>query len=513
VVINFSSLITAINMDSDVSIALVLGKLLGSAPAGAHVVLGDHPWYEPLWFLRATSWLPGYRFLWDVAPALWTLAGIGILAWSTSRALGRWAAALTAAALVCFGTAGRLMFFSLDWHGPTALHVVLLGAMMVWLVERAERLQGWQIAAVVVVMGAISALPVTGDRLFLYWGILPMILTGVLLVWRTRDPAHWRTLGIAGGVAAVALAGGALLHHAMLHRGWTSVPFAVGFAVPGALATNVELLIQAYTNLAGGTFFGGLLNATDAAALVSGGLVILAAVCLPFELRRRAGGSAPAPVPMDPMAARRFVYVTFWSASLAIASLVFVLSDSPVDANSARYVLAGYIAIGALLPLLALRSRGWQATVTAGVCLFALVASYQVIRQPFQPQLNAPTPQEATALARFAKSEDVGYGYAGYWDAADLTWMSKFGLKVYPVAQCLPPTLSICPYNIGVSSWYALKRHTRSMLILDHKIQIPQVAAADPAFGHPLITANIGNLTAYVYPFDIAQRFQGTPPH
>ena len=60
---------------------------------------------------------------------LWTVAGIGILAWSTSRALGRWAAALTACALLCAGTAGRFMFFSFDWHGPTALHVVLLGAI------------------------------------------------------------------------------------------------------------------------------------------------------------------------------------------------------------------------------------------------------------------------------------------------------------------------------------------------------------------------------------------------
>lgn len=101
VLINFSPLITAINMQSDASIALMMGKLLGSVPHGATAVLGDHPWYEPLWFLRATSWLPGYRLLWEVAPAAWTVAGIGVLAWSTSRALGRWAAALTACALIC----------------------------------------------------------------------------------------------------------------------------------------------------------------------------------------------------------------------------------------------------------------------------------------------------------------------------------------------------------------------------------------------------------------------------
>lgn len=50
------------------------------------------------------------------------------------------------------------------------------------------------------------------------------------------------------------------------------------------------------------------------------------------------------------------------------------------------------------------------------------------------------------------------------------------------------------------------------MLIVDHGIQLSLVSAPDPAFGPPLVTATIGDLTAYVYPYDIAERFTGKPP-
>jgi hypothetical protein len=508
VLANFSSLITAINMDSDASIAPMIGRLLGGAPHASHVFLGNHPWYESLWFLRATSGLPGYRQLWDIAPATWSVVGIAILAWSAWRALGRWPAALTASALLCAGTAGRFMFFRFDWPGPTALHTVLLGAMVVWLAGLKRPLRAWQLVAIVLVMGAISAAPTAGDQLFLYWAIVPLLFTALLLVWRTRARAHWLILAIAVAVAVIALVGGALLHQAMVRRGWVAAPHSVTFVSSQVLVHNVVLFFQSYTYLAGGTFFGGRPNVPGTAALISALLFIAALVCLPLELRRRAARSAPAPGPLDPGAARRFAYVAFWSTSLACTSAVFVLSNAPVDDNSARYLLAGYIAVGALLGLLALRSRGWRASVTAGVCVFSLIASYQVIKRPFQPQLRFPEPQETNALVRFARAEHVDYGYAGYWDAADLTWISGFKIKVYPVGQCARPTLVICPFYIGISSWYLPRPRTRSMLIVDHKIQLPVVSAPDPALGPPTATATIGALTAYVYPYDIAARFR-----
>jgi hypothetical protein len=509
VLVDFSSLINAINMDSDVSIAPMIGKLVGSVPHGAMVGLGDHPWYEPLWFLRLTSGLPGYRQLWEVAPAVWSLIGIAILAWSAWYALGRWQAVLAASALLCAGTAGRFMFFSFDWHGPTAVHAVFVGALVVWLAGRAGTLAMWQLAAIAVLMGVLSAAPAAGDRLFLVWAILPMLVTSGLLAWRTRAKAYWRLLGAAIGITAIALIVGKLLHDDMVDMGWTSTPFPVSFASAKQVVKNVALLIESYTNLGGGDFFGGAhASSVDAATFVTGALVVALLVCLPFELRRRAARARSAPVSLDPVAARRFAYVVFWASSLAISSAVFVFSNAPVDANSARYVLAGYVALAALVPLLATRSRRWQAGVTIGVCVFALIASYQVIRNPFQPQLRFPTPQQARSLARYAESEHVTYGYTGYWDAADLTWMSEFKVKVYPVTQCNSQSLAICSYYIGISSWYTPRHGTNSMLVIDHGIQIRSVTAPDPGDGAPIASTNIGDLTVYVYPYDIASRFR-----
>ena len=192
VLVNFSSLITAINMDSDVSIALMIGKLVGNAPHGAQAVLGDHPWYEPLWFLRAherPARLP--RAVGSRADALEPRRHrdprvVGLVRRSVS-----WPAALAASALLCAGTAGRFMFFSFDWHGPTALHTVFLGALLVWLAGRAQRLRAMAMARHRASSWALSARrPPTGDKLFLYWAIVPLLFTaGAARVANAREGA------------------------------------------------------------------------------------------------------------------------------------------------------------------------------------------------------------------------------------------------------------------------------------------------------------------------------------
>jgi hypothetical protein len=147
-----------------------------------------------------------------------------------------------------------------------------------------------------------------------------------------------------------------------------------------------------------------------------------------------------------------------------------------------------------------------------GVCLFALLASYQILRSPSAPgNPNFPGPREANALTRFARAQNVSYGYAGYWDAADLTWLSYFKVKLYPVDQCVPAKPTLCRYRLGnISSWFLPRAHTRSLLILDPRQSEP-VASPDPAFGTPLAHTAIGPLQAYVYPQDIASHIALSP--
>jgi hypothetical protein len=366
VLVNFSSLMLAINQDSDAVVAPVIGKLLGEATQGGQVLLGNHAWYEELWFLRATSNLPDYRQLWELAPAAWSLLGLGVLAWSTWRALGVWAAALTASALLCVGAGGRFMFFTFNWHSLAAVHTILLGALLVWLAGRAERMRAWQLVLIAVLAGLVSAAPATGDQLFTYWAILPMVATAALLVWRTRSRDHWRVLAVAVAVAVIALAGGALLREAMHHHGWVAVPLRVRFTGPDAVVAQLVLLAESYLYLAGGDFFGLSTNPVGLSVFLSGVLFVSAVIAVALELRRRASSADPAPVHADPATARRFAYVAFWAISLLIAGTAFVFTTAAVNFESARFLLAGYIAVGALLPLVALRSRGWQASIVAG---------------------------------------------------------------------------------------------------------------------------------------------------
>jgi hypothetical protein len=509
VLVNFSALITAFNMNADAVVAPVIGQLLGGAPHGSVVTLGRHPWYEALWILRATSGLPLHRQLWEIAPAAWSFAGLCLLARSAWKALGPWPAALAASALVCVGNLGRFMFFTFDWRGLGVLHTVILGAFFVWLAGAVGRVHLWQALLVAALVGTLSAAPASEDPIFLYWGILPLLAGAVLLVWRTRSRDHWWALAICVGVAGIALVLGWLLHHAMFDRGWRDAPLAVSFAAPEALLKNVVLMVQSYSYLAGGTFFEQRVGFQSTLLFLSGLLCLSALVCVALELRRRAAHSLPAPRALEPLAARRFAYMAFWGGSLACATVPFVFSSAPVDANAARYLLAGYVAIGALLPLLALRSSGWKASVTAGVCLFALIACYQAIRQPAGPPTTFPGPPQANALVRFARSEHVQYGYASYWDAPELTWLSYFKLKVYPVEQCGSPSLTICPFStVNISSWYAPRGRIRSLLVVDRQLQPVLVSAPDPALGRPLASTAIGALEVYVYPYDIAARFR-----
>jgi hypothetical protein len=511
VVVNFSSLITAIYMNSDAAIAPVIGKLLASAPPGSHVLLGNHPWYEDLWFLRATAGLPGYRQLWLIAPAAWTLLGFGLLAWSTWKVLGARAAAITFSGLVCLGAGGRSFFFSFDTHSLTALHTILLGVLLTWLAANSERLRAWQLSVIALGAGAISAAPVSGDTLFLPWALLPMLATSAVLAWRTRSPAQWKLLAVAVGITAVALVGGDLLREAAQHSGWRYYNQHVSFVMANHLLSNFVLLGQSFLYLAGGEFLGQGIHFQSDMVLASGALMAVALIALPFELRRRVSAAAPAPVQIDPKSAGRLAYILFWSFGLLLSSAAYLFSTAAVNVASARYLLAGYIAIAALLPLLAARTRAWHASVAVGVCVFALIASYQVVRKPFQPP-TAPSPARATELLRLARYEHVDYGYASYWDAADLTWLTHFGLKVYPVFQCVPHKATICWFDlVRVDSWYRPRPNTRSMLIVDRKIKPLLVSGPDPVLGTPSLVTTRGHLQVFIYPYDIAARFYHTP--
>ena len=80
VILNFHAIITSVYVNSDAALAPVLGQAAAHLPAGTYISLGNHAWYEEWLFLLATRSLPSHRGLWELAPALWSLCGVLLLA-------------------------------------------------------------------------------------------------------------------------------------------------------------------------------------------------------------------------------------------------------------------------------------------------------------------------------------------------------------------------------------------------------------------------------------------------
>jgi hypothetical protein len=233
------------------------------------------------------------------------------------------------------------------------------------------------------------------------------------------------------------------------------------------------------------------------------GLLVLAALAagLTEGVRLTSARLRGPATPQAPTAG--IAYVGFWVASLVVQSAAFVVTGVPrQNLTSSRYLLAGYVAITALLSLLARRGPRWKLAVAGGVSLFALSSIIQLARRPFIEFGSYPTAPQAQRVLAFARAHGVAYGYASYWQAPDLTWLTDFRLQIYPVGvEC--GEFGVCPWSgAQISSWALNRPGTRSMLI-SAAPDVP-AAALDPWLGQPLAVGRFGTLTVAVYPRDIA---------
>jgi len=512
VLVDFHEVITSVYVNSDAALAPVLGQAIGHIPAGSYISLGNHAWYEEWLFLLVTRRLPAYRQLWEVAPALWSVLGLVVLVWTAWRALGSWSASLCGAAVLCVGAFGRFCSLAINWHSLALVHTIAMVGVSVWLLPQLSRISRRRLTAVGVGLGLLSALPTASDSLFPFWALVPFLGSAAVVARRAAPRVRSRLAVFAVVVVSVSVLGALLLASAMRHSGITARALPVGLVAPEMIGHNIALLARSYAFLAGGRLDSASLGAQSILILASGILVLIALVLVLDQVRRIALTRSAG----DRMPDARLFYVAFWAISLVGTSLVFVVSDAPKDALSGRYLLAGYVAIAALLPLVAMRSSRMRPIVTVGVCVFALIAAYQVIRQPFDvvssPEVSVrfPGPGTASELAKFARREHVTHGYGGYWDAEELTWGTNFKVLVRPVRVCTSRSHSLCYPQLGmVSSWYVPTPRTRSLLVVDSLgTSFNGILAPDPALGKPLTARRMGYIEVYIYPYDIASRLR-----
>ncbi len=504
VLVRLPHIIGVLYTDGDVASAPVIAALIGHAPGSRTVLLGQFPWYESLWFMRLTHGLPGYREIWEAAPVAFTALGYGLVVICARACFGRTRALLVAALLAGTTVSLRKTLFTMDFHGPLVVHDCVLLAALVLMLR--ARLSSWAVGALAVIVGAITAVGVASDKTMFIAGIAPFLLAGILLWARTRQARERRAALFVLAVCAIAVLGGAIATTAMHNDHVTPTGYTVSFVAPEHLIANVEIFINAFAYLVGGNFFGAPASATSFLTFTAAALGFAALFAVARWLWRRAPSLLAQPSEEEsPQTAASVGYILFWALVLICLTGGFLLSSSPINLISARYIAADFVALAALLPVLApLERRAAHTVVVLAISLFLVLGLYFDISEITGPASAYPYPSGRTVgdIERYLLAHGATRGYGPYWDAADVTWGTHLRIQAYPLAGCTTP-LGVCPMPLNqISSWYAPSGAHATFLLTD-----PTTSSNIPVpgpFGTPIAQATFGNVHVYVYNHDVA---------
>jgi hypothetical protein len=507
------SLVASIYLNADVAAAPDIGQLVSRAPHFAQIVLGNAPWYTGLWFEQLTGGLPGHRTLWELAPWILTLIGIALVAWAAARVAGRWAGVIIGLTCGCAGAALLPLQFGWAIHAVAYVHVCVLGAFIVPLALRSGRIGGWPShVALATLVAVVTGFGMASDKLVIAGGLAPFLIAGAVL-WYLAPPVVaqrvlWSALGVAVGASVVAVLATSVAHSADI----VPAPFPIRLAALGELPGHLADLVGSVAILANGDFSGDGLSLTGVLAILCAGAAatgIYAALRCGrvFVLDLAERGRYP-DAAASPRAMARTAFLAFWVASAVIVSAAFALSSVPRGLLSSRYVVTvGYAVVVIVAISVASSAARWRAVlVTAGSSAIILAAGVSLAQRQVESRAYAPTQAIATRLARFAAREHLTIGYAGYWDASPLTWELDARLRVYPVIQC---GSSLCPFPYHkINTWYLPRPLARTFFLVDSRLisenAYGAITTVPSSWGPPEQVAHIGQLTVYVYPYNLA---------
>jgi hypothetical protein len=506
-VTQFAAIVRTVYQNADAAAPLQLAELL-SAHSGT-VVLGQSPWYSTLLFDVATRGIPFYRVLWDLTPFIVTGISFAAIVWSTWRVAGRWAAAITFSLLVCASAPVFYQFGILNNHVLTWFSDSLLIAGLVWILYPARPIPRSRWLPVAIVLGLLVALNLASDPLLYAGGIVPM-LAGAVFAWRRSSTARtFEGVLYALTTTGVAIVGSLLVDHFMRQQHIISDPaFVITFAPTGALSEHFGLWWQTIAIL-GGNFYSRTVTLVPIIYFAAAALTVAAVVLIPrvaqLELHNvKFTDTTTADDPPEVLEMRRSArdaFVVAWGLSALLVSAGFVLTSVPVGLATGRYLIGVLIAAAALMPLLA-RRPATIGLVVAAASVYCVSGLLSIARGEASPSIGV-TQAEADTFARLVRQEHVSHGYTDYWDAAPITWKSRFHVLAYPTETC---GTGICHFpNSYDSAWYSPHSGERTFIITN--TAKPQMQAPPPSLGPPAASFRVGaSYTFLVYNFDIASR-------
>jgi hypothetical protein len=504
--VRFNDIVANVYLNADAASAPVIGELFGGTGAQRAVILGQMGWYSTLLFELATRSLPLHRQIWEGAPYALALTSVALIVWSAWRVAGRWAAAITGVIILCASPRTLTLLFSLNDHSTTWFSLALLAALLVLVERRPARLTRVPLALIVLVGGLVVGANAASDLVLVVAGIVPLLIAAAV-TWAVRPgrasaSAWWWLL------ATVAIAGvGDALTRVWTHHENVIVPPQLvhnKLASAEALSVNFKLWWQSLMVLGNGDFFGQILTFSSTLELICALLCVLAVALIPrIAWRELVAVRAARDEDIARREALRIAWCAFWCSSAVLLSASFVLSSNPIDITSDRYLVGMIYAAAALLPLMAGRRVLPRAAVTAGSAVFALGGLVSLI-EDHEIAGAVGSYQLYNQVEQIARREHLQVGYADYWDAAPIMWATRFGVRAYPVQDCAP---NVCWFYLHeMTSWYVPRPGVRTFLISNPSQPIS--SAPLPILGKASAVYQIGPMTMYVYPYDIASHFQ-----
>jgi len=491
--------------DADTAVAFVLPQLAGHSPPGTVTDLGDHNWYETWWFERATIGLPDHFLIWEAAPFIVDFLGIAAVCWAVAIALGRRAALYTGVALLVIGDQMRQVIFEPDVRVGLLVHMGLLcvALLAVWERARSGRLSWrWLLAC----GGALALFTAPGgtDQLLMIDGVAPFVLTAWLWWWRNRSPAARSVALFATVVGAVALIGEALLTTVMVNAGVSSSLNLDSFQfIPAAsLGADVENTITAWASFADGNFFGIPINKAGTLVFVLGALSLIG-LLLAVRLTIRtttAWWSDRAVTRASAEHGAHDLFLGYWALALIMTFASYMLTTASASAD-ARYLLSGWVAVAALLGAAVVTEQG-RTVLVAGLVVLSGVMIRDNLAFGVPGPGEAYPPRTAAQIEQYVLSEHTTIGYAAYAYSHNLTWATRFKVKVFPLWPCDLRPGKVCQRALSSdSAWFIPRPHTRTFLISGPQTTI---TAAPADFGTPVAKATFGQFTVSVYGHDVA---------
>jgi hypothetical protein len=471
--------------DSDVSGPLALAdRLRGSGP----VYIPHYGEWTTFWWLLATRALPWHEQLWTASGYALTLVGALLLGWATWHVAGGWAGVTAAATALVVGPFVLRSFLSTTGsHVTNPFGAVLLAVVLVLLTRTASWVPP-------IGGGLIAGATASSDGLLWFAGVAPFALAAALLVRTTQRRDIALRAGATLGVIAVTAAATNLAMRSLdFHVEGLTVALAKLHDLPGNVMHLGRMLA-----LLGGANYALVGPYPDEPLRAAVAILTFAAVAAPlvaaFKLRHAE--------------ATLRAYAVFWAVAVSLLSLLFVVTPNAaaLGPKSVNYLLTLASAAGVGVALLAARSRRAQLVVALGIATVAAVNIAGIVDGRSEVTGVVALPRQAPQIVRMLEREGVTRGYAGFWDAGNLTWQTGMHLLVAPVSNC---GAELCPNNFfTIQSWYE-PQGGPTFLLLDSTLPLIH---APPFASRAAKRHRFGPLTVYVFDYDIARHIRVTAP-